>query len=248
MMRGIRPPPRIRVEVWLSAPLRPPAAELRDTFFAAIGRLTLGVVRGEPWRLKIGPLTLFEFGQPEPRPAGWAWPIGGGVLARRPGGWFAIEWRNGRLVSTVHGYVPWLPLPLYRAAQLPVHRLLTRLFLLLLRGRVPPPGVPAGPAQRLLAAATDLGVCSAAALMLGRGRRRLATFLGLAIAYHLAAWSTTGATLGGALLGQRVVSVDGGRPRLVQAVVRMAALPLALMRLRAVHDEAALTEVVETPP
>jgi hypothetical protein len=41
------------------------------------------------------------------------------------------------------------------------------------------------------------------------------------------------------------VSVDGGRPAPWQAAVRLAALPLAAATLRAAHDEAAGTEVIE---
>lgn len=244
MMRGIHPTPPVHVEDRLSAPLRPAALRAPDTFFRWLGRWTLSLVRGERWRLRIGPLTLLAFGPPSQQGEGWMWPIRGGLLARDGGGSLRFEWRDGELVATVDGYLPRLPRLLYGTLQRPVHDLLTRLFLLHLRGRVPPPGVPAGPAQRLTAAGLDVGICAAATLLVAR-RRRLATFGGLAIAYHLAAWTTTGRTLGGAALGLRLVSVDGGRVGAVQAAVRLALLPVALARFRAVHDEVASTEVVE---
>lgn len=244
MMRGIRSQLPVHVEDRLPAPLRPPALRTPDTFFHWLARWTLGLVQGERWRLRMGPLTLLDFGPPCEQSEGWTWPIRDGLLARHGGGSLRIEWRDGELVATVDGYAPRLPHLLYRALQLPVHHFLTRLFLLHLRGRVPPPGVPAGPAQRLVAAWLDLGICATATLLVAR-RRRSATFAGLAIAYHVAAWTTTGKTLGGAALGLRLVSVDGGRVSPVQAAARLALLPVALARFRAVHDEVAATEVVE---
>jgi uncharacterized RDD family membrane protein YckC len=46
------------------------------------------------------------------------------------------------------------------------------------------------------------------------------------------------------ITGQRVVSVDGSRVSAGQALVRLLALPLVALRLRAVHDEIAGTEVI----
>ena len=66
----------------------------------------------------------------------------------------------------------------------------------------------------------------------------------MAVAYHVACWSFGGLTLGGLLLGQRVVAVDGEAVTPGQALLRLAALPLSLIRLRAVHDEVAGTDVV----
>src|SRR2546430_2025216 len=83
---------------------------------------------------------------------------------------------------------------LYRLTQVRVHRWVTRRFLLGLRGRVPPPGVPAGAAQRLLAAGADLAVCAAAAGLLGCRRRRLAALAGVLAGYHLACWTLAGRT------------------------------------------------------
>src|SRR5438477_75735 len=53
-----------------------------------------------------------------------------------------------------------------------------------------------------------------------------------------------GLTAGGLLLRQRVVAVDGGPVTPGQALLRLAALPLSWLRLRAVHDEIAGTDVV----
>ena len=58
-------------------------------------------------------------------------------------------------------------------------------------------------------------------------------------------WSLTGRTVGGLLTGQRLVSVDGSPVAPWQALLRLAALPLAVLTRRAVHDETAATEVVE---
>jgi hypothetical protein len=41
------------------------------------------------------------------------------------------------------------------------------------------------------------------------------------------------------------VAIDGGRVTPVQAVLRLLGLPAGLARFRAVHDQLALTEVVE---
>ena len=171
------------------------------------------------------------------------WPIEGGLFARTPGGRFSIEAIGGRVAATVEGYRPLLPRPLYMVTQLPVHHLVTRLHLLRVRGRQPAPGVPAEPTKRIAAAAIDLGFCAALAVIGGR-RRRLPVLLGIATAYHVACWSTSGRTLGGVLMGQRLVSVDGSRPTVGQALVRLAALPVSALRLRAIHDEVAGTDVV----
>jgi hypothetical protein len=216
---------------------------MREGFFEALRQLTLGLIHGMRWRVRLGPLTLHEFGDPVPSHSGWRWPIRGGLLTGRPGGSLSFEWRRGELLSIVDGYWPSIPRPLYRATQLQLHHILTRLFLLQLRGRVPPPGVPAGPAQRLTAAGLDLALCTAATLVLRR--RRLAAWPALVAAYHLTAWSLAGQTLGGKALGLRLVSIDGGPVAPVQALIRLAALPLALLHLGARHDEVALTEVVE---
>ncbi|HXM57501.1 MAG TPA: hypothetical protein VOB72_19035, partial [Candidatus Dormibacteraeota bacterium] len=161
MMDGVWHEPPVCLEERVAAPFAPPSRTLRDAYFASARWLTLGAIAGERWRLRLGPLTLLTFGEPRFDGAGWAWPIAGGLLARAPGGTLRFAWRDGELVGAVDGYRPRLPAPLYRATQLPAHRLLTRRFLLRLRGRVPPPGPPAGPAQRLAAAGLDVALCAA---------------------------------------------------------------------------------------
>jgi len=244
MMVGMWPAAPVHQELTVGAPIRPPPERLRDRFFADVWKLTLGLVRGERWRLRLGPVTLLDFGEPAFDGSGWTWPIAGGALVRRPGGSLRCCWRDGTLAAVVDGYRPALPPPLYLLAQVPAHRVVTRRFLLGLRGRTPPPGVPAGPAQRLMTAALDLALCAGVAAAL-RPRRRLAAFAAVAAAYHLVCWTAAGRTAGGLLTGQRVVAVDGSALAPWQALVRLAALPLAARSLRAVHDEAAATEVIE---
>lgn len=244
MMVGMRRPALAHDEERVRAPARPPSDSLRDRFFVDVGRLTGGLVRGEHWRLRLGLLTLIAFGEPEFDGSTWTWPITGGLLARRPGGSLSYGWREGALFAVVDGYAPRLPAPLYVLTQVPVHRLLTRRFLLGLRGRVPMPGPPAGPAQRLLTATLDLALCAAATAAL-RPRRRLVAFAAVAAAYHVACWTVAGRTAAALLTGQRVVSVDGSAVTAWQALLRLAALPLAAGSLRAVHDEVSATEVIE---
>lgn len=239
--------PPVHQESRVAAPSAPADSRLRDAFFADVRPLTLGAVRGEPWRLRLGPVTLLAFGEPTHADGAWTWPITGGALVRRPGGTLRYGWRDGELVGAVDGYLPRLPGPVYRLTQARVHEVLTRLFLLRLRGRTPTPGPPAGPAQRLVTASLDLALCAAVTAAVGR-RRRGRTFAALAAGYHVACWTLGGRTLGARLTGQRLVSIDGSPVALWQAVVRLAALPAAALTLRAVHDEAAGTEVVEEPP
>jgi uncharacterized RDD family membrane protein YckC len=103
--------------------------------------------------------------------------------------------------------------------------------------------VPAAPTRRIAAGAIDVGLCAAVALVAGK-RRRVAAFAGLAIGYHVACWSSSGRTVGGLIAGQRVVALDGSRVSIGQSIVRLLALPPSALRLRAVHDEIAGTEVV----
>jgi hypothetical protein len=244
MMSGVWSAPPVHQEHRVRAPVRPPADRLRDAYFTGVRRLTFGLVRGERWRLRLGPLTILAFGEPTFDGAAWTWPITGGLLARRPGGVLRYGWRDGELVGVVDGYLPRLPAPIYATVQALAHELVTRRFLLDLRGRVPPPGAPAGPARRLLTTALDLAVCAGVTAAL-RPRRPLLAFGALAAAYHVSCWTLTGRTAGALMTGQRVVSVDGGPVAPWQALVRLAALPRAAWELRAAHDEAAATEVVE---
>jgi hypothetical protein len=233
----------VHLEDSVAAPVEPDHLRLRDGFFDEITRLSGGLVRGEPWQLRVGPVPLVRFGEPRAVAGGWSWPITGGLLAGRPAGTLAYTWRDGRLWGTLDGYQPRLPRTLYRLTQLPMHSPVTRLVLLRLRGRTPPPGVPAGPAQRLAAAGVDLALC--ACLAMTRRRRRLLAFATVAASYHLLFWVTTGSTPGGRLLSQRLVAVDGSSPSPIQAVVRLLTLPLAARRMRALHDELAGTEVID---
>jgi hypothetical protein len=151
---------------------------------------------------------------------------------------------DGRLVASVEDYQPRLPRALYVLTQLPVHHLWTRLHLLRVRGRQPAPGVPADPGRRLRAAAIDAGVCLALAAVIGRRRRGIPVLFAIAAGYHVACWSLSGRTLGGAVMRQRVVAADGSGLSAGQAIVRLASLPLAVVLWRNVPDEIAGTDVV----
>lgn len=218
-------------------------ATLRDTFWADIPALTLGLVRAQDNSLRLGPLELIRFGPAKLSTGAVQWPIEGGLAARAPGGSLRIEAARGRLVASVEGYQPMLPRALYVVTQLAVHHLWMRLHLLRVHGRQPAPGLPVDPARRLAAAAIDVGFCIALAAALGR-RRRLPLLFGIVAGYHVACWSLSGRTLGGAVMRQRVVAVDGSGLSAGQAVVRLACLPLAAAVRRAVHDEIAGSDVV----
>jgi hypothetical protein len=220
-----------------------PGSRLRDTYLEDIHRLTLGLVQARGESLFMGPLELLRFGRARVANDAVEWPIEGGILARTAGGRFRIESTGGRLTASVEGYRPLLPLPLYAVTQLAVHRVITRLYLLRVRGREPAPGVSAGPDERLRAAAVDLAFCVTLAGLIGK-RRKLRVLLGITAGYHLACWTISGRTLGGLVTGQRVVSVDGSRPTLGQSAVRLLATPLAWVGRRTVHDELAGTDVV----
>jgi hypothetical protein len=217
---------------------------LRDTFLADISLLTLGLVKARANSLFLGPLELLRFGAAKVTRGAVEWPIEGGLLTRVPGGRLRIEAGGGRLVASVEEYQPMLPRLLYAVTQLPVHHLWTRLHLLRVRGRQPAPGVPADPARRLGAAAIDAGVCLALAAAIAR-RRRIPALLGIAVGYHIACWSFSGQTLGGAVMKQRVVAFDGSRVSAGQAVVRLIALPLTALWRRNVHDHVACTDVLD---
>lgn len=217
--------------------------ELRDRFANDVSSLTFGLVRMRGTSMAFGPLEILRFGRPKVTRSSVEWPIEGGLAVGTPGGQWSISASRGRLVASLEGYMPRIPLSIYALTQLPIHHLVVRLHLLRARGRVPSPGVPAPPTRRIAAGAIDAGVCAAVALFAGRGRR-LAAFAGIAIGYHVACWSTSGRTVGGVIAGQKVVSVDGSRASVGQALVRLFALPVAALRLRAIHDEIAGTEVI----
>ena len=236
---------RVSVEDSIEAP-RPASGQwLHDHFFEGISAQTCGLIQFRFERLWLGPLTLLEFGEPVVSDHEVSWPIEGGLLAAAPGGYFTIRGDAGRLTARISGYRPSLPRELYALTQLKVHHGLVRLQLLQLRGRSPAAGIPAAPLHRGIAAAIDIGLCAALAVTLAR-RRRLTAAAGIAIGYHVACWSIGGRTIGGYAMGQRVVSVDGSRPTIVQSLLRLAALPFAAIQLRAVHDEVAATDVIES--
>jgi len=205
--------------------------------------LTLGLVRQRGSSLVLGPLEIFRFGPAKTRRSSVDFPIEGGLLVGDRGGRLRIQAGKGRLTASVDGYRPWLPRPLYVVTQLPFHHLILRLHLLRERGRLPTPGVPVAPTRRVAAAAIDIGLFALMALVAGN-RRRLAGLAAVAAGYHVACWSISGRTVGGMVVRQQVVSVDGSRVSAGQALIRLLALPLAALRMRAVHDEIAGTEVI----
>jgi hypothetical protein len=215
---------------------------LRDAFWTDIRALTFGLVRASDNSLRLGPLELIRLGPAKVTRTGVQWPIEGGLLTREPGGRLRFERLYGRLVASLDGYEPALPRLLYVLMQLPVHRLWTRLHLLRVRGPEPRPGVPADPSRRLAAATIDAAFCVALSAVVAR-RRRIASLLGVTAGYHVACWTISGTTLGGALMHQRVVAGDGSNVSATQALLRLAALPFGVWR-RNIHDEIAGTDVV----
>jgi hypothetical protein len=211
----------VDVEDSVRAPRPVPAARLRTGFLALTSRYTGGLVRGTPWRFRLGPLDLITFGDPDESANAVRWPVTGGALTARPGGWVGFEWEGGELRGHLAGWAPRLPLPLYRVTQLLVHHAVTRLTLLQLRGRDPLPGEPAGQRSRVLAAGVDLALCVAVAR--AARRRRWKALAGVYAGYHVAAWALAGRTAGGALFGTRLLAVDGSRATLAQALVRLLA-------------------------
>ena len=196
----------VDVEDRVRAPRPVPGEQIGRGFLTLTSSYMLGLARVDAGRLDEH---------------GVRWPIRGGLLAARAGGDLEVRWREGELAGRLHGYAPWLPLPLYRLTQLPFHHAVTRLTLLQLRGRDPLPGEPAGLRSLGLGAALDLALC--AALARGAGRRRVLALAGVYAGYHLAAWTLAGRTLGGGLCGWRVVAVDGSSVTAPQALVRLLA-------------------------
>jgi hypothetical protein len=218
-------------------------AELRDGFLSDMATLTLGLVRQRGSSLFLGPLEIIRFGAAKTTRSSVDLPIEGGLLVGDRGGSLRIQTGKGRLTASVDGYRPRLPRPVYVVTQLPFHHLILRLHLLRERGRLPTPGVPVAPTRRVAAAAIDIGLFALVALVAGK-RRRTAAIAAIAAGYHVACWSISGRTVGGIIARQRVVSVDGSRVTAGQAVIRLLAVPLAALRMRAVHDEIAGTEVI----
>jgi len=237
----------VSVEDSVAAPHAATGRLLRDSFLPGISAVTLGLVRAGDSSLRVGPFELLRFGAPKLERTGVEWPIVGGLLAGSSGGTWRLHSSGGRLVASVDGYRPRLPAAVYRVTQLPLHHLMTRLYLLRLRGRDPAPGVTATSSNRIRAAAVDLALCATLAGVAGR-RRRVRVLLGIALVYHVTCWSISGRTLGGLVMRQRVVSVDGSRLSPAQALVRFIALPISWVRGRPDHDEIACTDVIDAEP
>ena len=234
---------RVTVEDSVASSRRITGRALRDAFFADMRVLTLGLIQPRGSSLYLGPLEILRFGPAKTARTSVELPIEGGLAVGAPGGSLRLEAGKGSLKAKVEGYRPWLPLPIYMVTQLPLHHLILRLHMLRERGRVPSAGMPAAPANRFAAAAIDIGLCATVALFAGR-RRRLPAFVGITAGYHVACWSASGRTIGGVITRQRVIAVDGSRASISQSVIRLLALPLAALRMRAVHDEIAATEVI----
>ncbi len=217
--------------------------DLRIGYAQALAAVTLGVVTMRGNSVVAGPLELLRFGPPKITPQRVDWPIEGGLLAAAAGGHWRIRSEGGRVTAGVEGYRPRLPRWLYTPSHLQVHLLFTRLFLLRLRGREPEPGVPASRPDRLRAATVDVAFCVTLAGLFGR-RRRVGTVLAFIAGYHVACWSVSGRTLGGLVMRQRVVAVDGSRVSAAQALLRFALLPVSWIARQPVHDDIACTEVI----
>ena len=234
---------RVTFDDWVASSRAITGRELREAFFQDMSTLTLGLVRPRGSSLFVGPVEIIRFGPPKTTRTGVELPIEGGLAVRKPGGHLRIAASKGRLTASVEGYSPRLPLPIYVLTQLPFHHTIMRLHLLRERGRLPVYGMPAAPAGRFAAGAIDAAVCAAATLLAVKHRRILA-LAAITAGYHIACWSLTGRTVGGLIVRQRVVSVDGSRVSPGQSLVRLLALPIAAMRLRAIHDQIAGTEVI----
>ena len=230
----------------VDVPATPSGAELRDAYAEEVRAFTFGLVRMRGGSVLLGPVELLRFAPPKVTRRAVEWSIEGGLLSGRPGGTLRVGARDGRVMSALDGWTPRLPRPLYAATQLQVHLLFTRLYLLRLRGREPAPGLPATRGNRLEAAAIDVAFCLTLAGLTGRRRPR--SLLAIAAIYHVACWSITGRTLGGLVMRQRVVAVDGSRLTPAQALFRLALLPASWITRRPIHDELAATDVVRDNP
>jgi len=215
----------------------PSGAAMRSAFIETLPVVTLGLVNLRGSALMIGPIDLLRFGRATVTQRSVEWPIRGGLLAATAGGKWRIESTEDSVVATVTGYRPSLPRPIYRLTQLQVHMLFTRLLLLRMRGRDPAPGTIAAPHDRVRAASVDVAFCMTLARL--TGRRSLRRTLLIAAAYHVACWSTTGRTLGGEVMRQRVVAVDGSRLTPAQSLLRLVMLPASWITWRPLHDEVA---------
>jgi len=222
----------------------PTGRELRDAYAASLRDVTFGAARMRGDAVMLGPVVLLRFGHPRIDAHSVEWPIQGGALAREDGGTWRVAAADGCVTAEMTGFAPRLPGFVYAVTQLQVHRLATRLFLLRVRGREPAPGIPATRDDRIRAVTVDLALCLTIAGGLG-ARRRLRRTLAVAAVYHVACWSLGGGrTLGGAVMRQRVVSVDGGPLSVAQALMRLVTAPAAWVLRHPVHDQMAGTDVI----
>lgn len=233
---------RLATEDSVAVAARPTGAELRDSYVETVRVLTFGLVALRDNSLRLGRVELLRFGTPKVTRSAVEWPIEGGLLSGIPGGRWRLEAKGGRVQASLDAWVPRLPRLVYALTQLQVHMLFTRLYLLRVRGREPAPGVRATQNDRLSAAAVDAAFCLTLAGL--TGRRRLGRTLAIAAIYHVACWSVTGRTLGGLVMRQRVIAVDGSRLTPTQALLRFALLPMSWITGRPVHDERAATDVI----
>jgi RDD family len=216
-------------------------AQLRDAYIASVQDLTLGLVRFRENAWRIGPVDLLRFGDARLGRDFVEWPIEGGLLAR-PGGLWRIESKDGAVSASATDHRPAIPRPLYDVSHFQVHQLATRLYLLGLLEKNPPPGIEAPREDRFRAAAVDVAFCLTLARL--TGRRRLGRTLVITAAYHVACWSLLGRTLGGVVLQERVINLDGSRPTTTQSLLRFALTPLSWISRRPLHDEVARTTVI----
>ena len=217
-------------------------AMLRDSYYDAVRKLTLGLASIRDHAVVVGPFTLLRFGAPKVTRNAVDWPIEGGLLAGAGGGHWRVQASAGRVEATVTGFVPRLPRFLYWPTHLQVHQLFTRLYLLRLRGSEPAMGAPALAEDRFRAGTVDLAFCVTLAGL--TGRRRPGRALGIAVAYHVVCWSIFGRTLGGVVMRQRVVAWDGSKITPAQALFRLVLTPASWFTGNAVHDELAGTSVI----
>lgn len=216
-------------------------ARLRDAYIESVRALTFGLVALRDDAVVMGPVTLLRFGRPTVTRTSVEWPIEGGLLAGARGGTWRVQSAHGRVDATVTAFRPRLPRPLYTLSHLQVHELFTRLYLLRLHGREQRAAVTTDE-DRIRAASVDVAFCVTLARM--TGRRRVRRTLLVAAAYHVVCWSLWGRTLGGLVMRQRVVAVDGSRLTPTQSFLRLCVLPLSWLSRRALHDEIAQSEVV----
>lgn len=244
---GEVPGPPVSATDQVRAPVAPSLDALREGYFTGTSRALFGLIGFSQGRFQAGPLTLFRFGAPRFEHPAWVFPIEGGLLARGPAGELRLGWSQEHLYSSLEGYQPRLPRPLYRLTQLPFHHAMSRIALMQIRGRLPSAGMPAEPWRRLLAGVLDVATATsvAAACRPLRAGSRVGVWAATLLATQTVVPALTGGfTPGGWVAGTRIAGVDGSRARTPQLVLRTAALPLGVRTVRDRHDELAGTEVV----